>query len=37
MRHAKSHGSAGGSGAGVSGVLTNHDASQHWVRTTHAR
>ena len=37
MRHAKSHGSAGGSGAGVSGVLTNHDAYQRWVRTTHAR
>ncbi|XP_046346792.1 uncharacterized protein LOC124127441 [Haliotis rufescens] len=34
MRHAKSH---GGAGAGESGVLTNHDAYQRWVRTTHAR
>jgi len=37
MRHAKSHGGAGGSSAGVSGILTNYDAYQRWVRTTHAR
>ena len=37
MRHAKSHGGAGGGGFGVSGVLRNHDAYHRWVRTTHAR
>ena len=37
MRHAKSRGGAGGTGAGVTGVLTNQDAYQRWVRTTHAR
>jgi len=37
MRHAKSHGGAGGSAAGVSGLLTNYDAYQRWVQTTHAR
>ena len=37
MRHAKSHGGTGAGGFGVSGVLSNHDAYQRWVRTTHAR
>ena len=37
VRHAKSRGGAGGTGAGVTGVLTNQDAYQRWVRTTHAR
>lgn len=37
MRHAKSHGGAGGNAFGVSGILTNYDAYQRWVRTTHAR
>lgn len=37
MRHAKSHGGAGSCGAGVSGILTNYEAYQRWVRTTHAR
>ena len=37
MRHAKSHGGAGGGGIGVSGILSNHDTYQRWVRTTHAR
>jgi len=36
MRHAKSHGGAGGNATGVSGILTNYDAYQRWVRTTHA-
>ena len=35
MRHAKSHRGAGG--GGVSGVLSNHDAYQRWLRITHAR
>ena len=34
MRHAKSHGSGG---CGISGILTNQEAYQRWVRTTHAR
>ena len=34
MRHAKSRGS---SGAGMTGLLTNQEAYQRWVRTTHAR
>ena len=34
MRHAKSQ---GGSGTGLSGILTNPEAYQRWVRTTHAR
>ena len=37
MRHAKSHGGAGTSEAGVSDVLTNYQAYLRWVRTTHAR
>lgn len=37
MRHAKSHGGPGASGVGVSGLLTNYEAYQRWVRTTHAR
>lgn len=31
MRHANSHGGAGGSATGVSGLLTNYDAYQRWV------
>ena len=34
MRHAKSK---GGSGTGITGILTNPEAYQRWVRTTHAR
>ena len=34
MRHAKSR---GGSGTGITGILTNQEAYQRWVRTTHAR
>ncbi|KAL2089326.1 hypothetical protein ACEWY4_014014 [Coilia grayii] len=34
MRHAKSH---GGTGEGLSGILTNYKAYQRWVRTTHLR
>lgn len=37
MRDAKSHGGADGSGTGVSGILTNYDAYQRWVRTNHVR
>ena len=37
MRHAKSHGGAGGRGAGVSGILTNYEAYRRWARTTHER
>ena len=37
MKHAKSHGGAGSSGVGVSGLLSSYDAYQRWVRTTHAR
>ena len=37
MRHAKSHGGAGGGATGVSGITTNYDAYQRWIRTTHAR
>ena len=37
MKHAKSKGWAGGSGAGASGLLTNYNAYQMWIRTTHAR
>ena len=29
MKHAKSHGGAGGSGAGLTGLLTNSDSYQH--------
>ena len=34
MWHAKSRGS---SGCGITGILTNQEAYQRWVRTTHAR
>ena len=37
MKHAKSHGGAGGSGAGLSGLLSNYSAYQRWIRTTHER
>ena len=37
MRHAKSHGGAEGSAVVLSGVLSNLDAYQQWVRTTHVR
>ena len=37
MKHAKSHGGAGGSGAGLTGLLTNYDSYQRWVRTTQER
>ena len=35
MKHAKSKGGAGGCGAGVSGLLSNYNTYQRWVRTTH--
>ena len=34
MRHAKSR---GGNGRGITGILTNQEAYQRWVRTTHTR
>lgn len=37
MKHAKSHGGAGGSGAGITGISSNYEAYQRWVRTTHER
>jgi hypothetical protein len=37
MKHAKSHGGAGGCGVGLSGILSNHEAYQRWVKTTHER
>ena len=37
MKHTKSKGGAGGSGAGVSGLLSNYNTYQRWVRTTHER
>ena len=37
MKHAKSHGGSGGCGAGLTGILTNFDAYQRWVKTTHER
>ncbi|MCG7882443.1 MAG: hypothetical protein JAY96_12745 [Candidatus Thiodiazotropha endolucinida] len=37
MKHAKSRSGAGGSGAGVTGITSNYDAYQRWVRTTHER
>ena len=36
MRHTKSHGEAGTSGIGASGLFTNYEAYQRWARTTHA-
>ena len=35
MKHAKSHVGAWGSDVGISGILTNYDAYQRWVKTTH--
>lgn len=37
MKHAKSHGGAGGRGAGVSGILMNYAAYKRWARTAHER
>ena len=37
MRHAKSRGGPGSSAAGTSGILTNYQAYQRWVRTTRLR
>eukprot|EP00794_Sanderia_malayensis_P002105 gene2104-2390_t len=37
MKHAKSHGGAGGSGAGVSEILSSYGAYQRWAKTTHER
>ena len=37
MKYAKSHGGAGGCGAGLTGLVNNYDAYQKWVRTTHER
>lgn len=37
MKHAKSRGGAGGGGAGLIGLLSNQEAYQRWVRTTHER
>ena len=37
MKHAKSDCGAGGSGAGLSGILSSYPSYQRWVRTTHER
>ena len=37
MKHSKSHGGAGGGSAGFSGLLSNYDAYQRWVRAAHER
>ncbi len=37
MKHAKSHGGAGGCGAGLTGLVNNYNSYQRWVRTTHER
>ena len=37
MKHAKSKGGAGGSGAGLCGILKNFNAYQRWVRSTPER
>ena len=37
MKHSKSHQGAGGSSAGLSGITTNYNAYQRWVRTAHER
>ena len=37
MKHAKPKGGAAGSGAGTSGLLTNYNAYQRWIRTSYAR
>ena len=36
MKHAKTHGGAGGSGAGISGITGNY-AYQRWIKTKHER
>ena len=35
MKHAKSRGRAGGSGVGITGILTSCDAYQRWAQTAH--
>ena len=37
MKHSKSHGCAGGGSAGLSGLLSNYDAYQRWVRAANER
>ena len=37
MKHAKSHEEPGGCGAGLMRILTNFNAYQRWVKTTHER
>ena len=37
MKHSKSHGGAWGGSAGLSGLLSNYDAYQRWVRVAHER
>ncbi|KAH3778618.1 hypothetical protein DPMN_180087 [Dreissena polymorpha] len=37
MKHAKSHSGAGGSGAGASGLTSNINLYQKWVRSSHER
>ena len=37
MKHSRSHGGAGGGSAGLSGLLSNYDAYQRWVRAAHER
>ena len=37
MRHAKSKSGAGGSGVGVSGLLSNYEAYKRWTLTAHER
>ena len=37
MKHSKSHGGAGGCGAGLTGLVTDYKAYQRWVKTTHER
>ena len=37
MKHAKSHGGSGGCGAGLTGIMSNFNAYQRWVKTTHER
>jgi hypothetical protein len=35
MKHSKSHGGTGGGGADLSGLLSNYDAYQRWVRAAY--
>ena len=37
MKHTKSHGGAGGCGTGLTGLVSNYNSYQRWVRTTHER